>query len=366
MEGKAMNDMLPEEQDPQFEELITLLRQVDLNPPLIDPTEHAQIISQARARLFPTDSKVSQPEHIVVATVNKPKEREDVRHGGKRLIRLVNMLAAVLVVTALIGSALLIFVPRSTLQRGHSGTAQSIGPVGTTVKISGFTLLVTPSNSAIGGIITLHGTGFSPNGRIGLTRDTNITLFDTGGMNIIHADSQGSFNDTVIVEPSWEAGPHIIRAEDAISHKSASFTVFVTGQGVSLRPSHLLFSPNTINLGSGDQATNSTQIVTLSNTGGGQINWQATATKPWLLISPNSGTLSYNQNMNVVVAVDRSNLKVGAYAASVVFISNTGQATLLVKMIVTQLQPGHNAILQLDPAVLSFAGTDGAANHRLN
>ncbi|HEY6287792.1 MAG TPA: hypothetical protein VIX20_19150 [Ktedonobacteraceae bacterium] len=225
-----------------------------------------------------------------------------------------------------------------------------------------FELKVTPSNSAIGGIITLLGTGFSPNGRIGLTRDTNITLFDTGGMNIIHADLQGSFSDTVIVDPSWGAGSHIIRAEDAISHKSTSFTVFVTGQSMSLRPSHLLFSPNTIDLGSGDQATNTPQFVTLSNTGGGQINWQATATQPWLLISPKSGTLSYNQKMNVVVAADRSNLEVGAYAASLIFTSNTGRATLPVKMIVTQLQPGHEAVLQLTPAVLSFTGTDGAAN----
>ena len=62
-----MNDMLPEEQDPQFEELITLLRQADLNPPLIDPTEHAQILSQARARLFPTDSEVSQPKRTAAA-----------------------------------------------------------------------------------------------------------------------------------------------------------------------------------------------------------------------------------------------------------------------------------------------------------
>ncbi len=225
-----------------------------------------------------------------------------------------------------------------------------------------FALKVTPSNSAIGGIITLHGTGFSPNGRIGLTRDTNITLIDTGGVNIILADSQGSFSDTVIVDPSWEAGSHIIRAEDATLHKSASFTVFVTGQSMSLRPSHLLFSPSTIDLGSGDQATNTTQIVTLSNTGGGQINWRATATQPWLLITPKSGTLSYNQKMSVEIAADRSNLQVGSYAAGLIFTSNTGQATLPVKMIVTQLQPGHEPILQLTPAVLSFTGTDGAAN----
>jgi hypothetical protein len=225
-----------------------------------------------------------------------------------------------------------------------------------------FALQVTPSTAAIGEIITLHGTGFSPSGRIGLTRDTNITLIDTGGMSIIHADRQGSFSDTVFVDPSWGAGPHIIRAEDAISHKSASFTVLVTGQSVSPGPSHLLFSPNAIDLGSGDQATNGTQIVTLSNTGGGQISWQATATQSWLLISPQSGTLSNNQNMDVTVAVDRSNLKIGAYAASLIFASNTGQATLPVKMNVTQLQPGHEAVLQLTPAVLSFTGTDGGAN----
>jgi Viral BACON domain len=225
-----------------------------------------------------------------------------------------------------------------------------------------FELKVTPSNSAIGGIITLHGTGFSPNGRIGLTRDTNIILMDIGGMNIIHADSQGSFSDTVIVDPSWEAGSHIIHAEDAISHKSASFTVFVTGQSMSLRPSHLLFSPNTIDLGSGDQATNTTQFVTLSNTGGGQIIWQATATQPWLLITPKSGTLSYNQKMSVEVAADRSNLQVGVYAAGLFFTSNTGQAALPVQMSVTQLQPGHEAVLQLTPALVSFTGTDGAAN----
>jgi len=223
-------------------------------------------------------------------------------------------------------------------------------------------LKVTPSNAVIGGIVTLHGTAFSPKGRVGLTRDANITLIDTGGMNIIHADSVGSFSDTVIVAPSWGAGAHIIHAEDAILHKSASFTVFVTGQGISLRPSHLLFSMNAINLGSGDQATNTTQVVTLSNTGGGQISWQATASQPWLLTSPKSGTLSYNQEMNIEVAADRSNLKVGAYAAGLVFTSNTGQETLPVKMIVTQLQPGHVAVLQLTPALLSFTGTDGAAN----
>jgi BACON domain-containing protein len=223
-------------------------------------------------------------------------------------------------------------------------------------------LLVTPYTVALGGIITLRGSNFSPSGRVGLTRDSNITLVDTGGANIIYADQGGYFSDTVIVDQSWGAGPHIIRAEDAILHTSASFTVTVTGQSTSLRPAHLLFSPAAIDLGSGDQATNSAQMITLSNAGGGQITWQAIATQSWLMISPKSGTFSYGQNMQVVVAVDRSNLKVGSYPASLIFTSNAGDPTLPVKMIVTQLQPGHQAVLQLTPAVLSFTGTDGATS----
>ena len=236
---------------------------------------------------------------------------------------------------------------------GHgilSRSSHSSGPL---------TLQITPSTVALGGIITLHGTDFSPSARVGLTLDANITLIDTSGANIIHADAKGSFSDTAFVDPSWGGGPHVIHAEDAIKHKSASFSVTVTGQSTSLRPAHLLLSPTTLDLGSGDQATNSTQMITLTNAGGGQITWQATATQSWLLMSPKSGTFSRGQSMRVVVASDRSNLRVGSYSASIIFSSNTEGATLPVKMSVTQLQPGHEPILQLTPAVLSFTATDG-------
>lgn len=223
-------------------------------------------------------------------------------------------------------------------------------------------LKVTPSNSIINGTLTLHGTAFNPHGEIGLTRDQNIALVDTNGVGIIHADSQGSFSDTVIVDSSWGAGYHVIHAEDAKSHKAASYTVFINGQGISPRPSHLLFSQSMLDFGSRDQATNSAQIVTLSNTGSSQITWQAAATQPWLYISPKSGTLSFNQKMNVEVAVGRSSLKPGAYKASLKFTTNTGPAALNAKMVVTQLMLDHNAVLELAPPLLSFTGTDGFTN----
>jgi hypothetical protein len=132
-----MNDILPEEQDPQFEELITLLREADLNPPFIDPAEHAQIISRARARLFPTDYEVAQ---LAVQEPGSLPSKSSVRrskHG--QLIHLVNMLAAVLVVAALIGSVLLLFGPWSPLRQDRTGSVPHIGPVGVPVKVGGET-----------------------------------------------------------------------------------------------------------------------------------------------------------------------------------------------------------------------------------
>jgi Viral BACON domain len=124
----------------------------------------------------------------------------------------------------------------------------------------------------------------------------------------------------------------------------------------------LQLSTNTLDLGSGDQATNSMQTVTLTNLGGGQVAWQASVTQPWLQLSPSSGIFAASQDIKIVIAADRANLKVGSYAASVVFISDAGWLSLPVNMKVTLLQPGHAAVLQLSPAVLSFSSPDGGAN----
>ncbi len=227
---------------------------------------------------------------------------------------------------------------------------------------SGLTLQVTPASVALGAMITLHGSHFSPGGRVGLSYNASVPIVDTAGKSVIAADKQGNFTDTVIVEPEWQAGPHAIHAEDALLHKIASFMLTVTGESPSLRPAHLQLSTNTVDLGSGDQATNSMQPVTLTNLGGGQVAWQTSVTQPWLELSPNSGIFAGNQDAKIVVAADRANLKAGSYAASIIFVSDAGRLTLLVKMKVTPLQPGHEAVLQLSPAVLSFSTIDGGAD----
>ncbi len=225
-----------------------------------------------------------------------------------------------------------------------------------------FSLQVSPSSIAFGGVITLRAAHFTPRGRVGLTRDATIPLVDTNGASLISADAHGSFSDTVSIDGTWTAGTHIIRAEDAHSHKTASFNILVSGHSASLRPAHLMLSVGSVDLGSGDQAMNGTQVIMLANAGGGVINWQSTVTQPWLLLSPKSGTFASGQQMKITLAGDRVGLQVGAYKAAVIFSSSAGQIALPIKMQVTQLRPGHEAVLQVTPAVLSFSAGDGGAN----
>jgi hypothetical protein len=139
---KPFDERLPEEQDPQYEELITLLRQANLNPLFVEPTRRAQLLARAKARLMQADSHISQPKDLPVPELSdlgsipsRPKAPVDKKLQYRRLIRLVNLLAAVLVVLALIGSVILIFGPRSPVQKVDFGSAPPIGPVGAPVTI---------------------------------------------------------------------------------------------------------------------------------------------------------------------------------------------------------------------------------------
>src|SRR5450759_2269547 len=53
------------------------------------------------------------------------------------------------------------------------------------------TLQVMPASVALGNVVDLRGSNFSPRGRIGLTRDSNISIADTDGNTIIQADDKG-------------------------------------------------------------------------------------------------------------------------------------------------------------------------------
>lgn len=220
-------------------------------------------------------------------------------------------------------------------------------------------LQVTPDNVAVGATVILNGEYFNPYGKIGLTRDLSIPIQDTANATIIDADDKGDFTDTLVVTPDWGAGQHTINAEDALKHKVASFSVMVTGHATSLRPAHLSVSTDTLDLGSGNQATNTTKAITIANIGGGVISWQVNCSQSWLLVSPPRGTFASGLSTQVMVALDRSKLKPGSYSAQITIFSTGGNSTINVTGSVTAFAAGSGPILQTSPALLSFTAIDG-------
>lgn len=223
-------------------------------------------------------------------------------------------------------------------------------------------LQISPTTIALGGIITLRGAHFAPNSTLTLGRDQQLQLIDTGGESSIETDVHGAFSDTVIIDPNWQAGKHILYAMSTQTHQQATFSLLVTGQSALQGPPHLLLSADSLNFGAGDQTTNGNQLLAISNAGGGQLTWQASSEQPWLQISPASGSIDSGVHTSVIIAIDRAGLQPAPYTTSIVFTSNTEQAALPVSMSVIPLQPEHQAALQLSPAVLAFNATVNGPN----
>jgi len=221
------------------------------------------------------------------------------------------------------------------------------------------TLQGSPPIIALGGIVNLRGSHFTPDARITLSRDKHIPLTDTGGATTLQADAQGSFSDTVVVDPSWLAGVHSLYATSASTNQQAAFSVTVTGKNALQGPPHLLLSATSLDLGAGDPVTNNSKLLALSNAGGGLVTWRASTNQPWLQITPKSGTIASGSHLSVIVVGDRSSLAPGTYKSSISFASNTEQITLSVSMKVIPLQVNHEAVLQVSSAALSFAATAG-------
>jgi hypothetical protein len=214
-----------------------------------------------------------------------------------------------------------------------------------------------PQTVALGGIVTLRGTHFTARSRVVLGRDRNIPLDDTGGARSVQTDARGFFSDTVIVDPVWLAGSHTLSVLDGQAHRQALTSIVVIGHSALQGPPRLLLSATSLDLGTGDEATSTSQLLALSNAGGGTVTWQAAANQPWLEISPMSGSIPSGRHLSAMVAVDRARLAPGPYHATLLFLSSTERMALAVNMVVIPLQPQHEAVLQISPATLAFSGS---------
>src|SRR5712692_8088062 len=102
---KPFDDILPEEKEPQHEELITLLQRAYRKPVIVTPDEQAQIITRVRERLMEGILEDSLDEDMPVTQVGvlDSSPRMPVSHAGVvrrdgRRYRLITLLAAILVI----------------------------------------------------------------------------------------------------------------------------------------------------------------------------------------------------------------------------------------------------------------------------
>jgi len=127
---------------------------------------------------------------------------------------------------------------------------------------------------------------------------------------------------------------------------------------------NLSATPGAVDFGS----SQTTRNISLSNTGGGVLEWTATEVTranadsawvsgdvPWLSLSANEGSIS-NQLQNLTLTASRAGLNAGLYTNNGVQItSNGGTVTVPVSLTV-------EAALQVSPSAVSLAATDTTAS----
>jgi hypothetical protein len=343
------NDLLPEEREPQHEELISLLKRAYRKPALLSPTNQEQVIERVRERLLQMGLEDSHNEDlpesqtgVLNSTPHKAVSPARIPQRDRRRFRLIALLAAALVITALLVAPL--FLLRSSLIGGTGGTNE-------------YPTLTLSSNAASAGS-TVHVTltHFSPLTHVALTHDIQEPISINGNSSIT-TDAQGSATFSLGIDTTWGPGFHLIVAEDVSTRSTASANLQITGEGPT-HPAHLLLDTTPLAMGADVVGTNTIRPFTLANSGGGSISWSANSDTSWLLIAPSQGIFS--QQEVISLAVQRVDLKPGDYHGSITISSNVSAPQHIeVDMTVKPLPPNAGPVLALSPALLSFTATDG-------
>jgi len=226
--------------------------------------------------------------------------------------------------------------------------------------IGGLALLLPPVISLSSNVVRqgdtmhLHGSGFIPGSRVGLTLDDRLPLFmlkhsiagesmytagdahfaigqATSPARTIQVSMNGTFEVAIVVGQNWHFGHHTINAMESISLRSAevSFTI------VAL-PGKLSLTSAALDFGMLQKGSTATQILTISNTGQQPFDWNVNVgNATWLSLDTSTGTLQPGTFQTVHVTADASSLKVGNYSATLVVSEGSESMQVGVSLAVT-------------------------------
>lgn len=137
---------------------------------------------------------------------------------------------------------------------------------------------------------------------------------------------------------------------DAITITSNVGTAIVNVQMVKQNPNAPQLTATPIQL---DFGTSQSELsVTLSNTGSGDINWNAATSDGWMSVVPASGTITTG-SITVKIKANRSGLQANSLNGAVAFTSNGGNQTVGVKMTIPA-----TPILSINPSSLDYGETE--------
>lgn len=244
------------------------------------------------------------------------------------------ILITISLVSFLVASGLLTF-----LLLGKS-PAHSAGPQ----------LLAMPGELRVGDLLQLTGSGFHTHSNITLTRDTQIALLNNQGAPVVATtDSRGGFQAHIPVTASWKIGVHNLSALDATKARGDTS---ITIQAPQTGPPSLNLGNTHLDLGSGGPGQVSRRSLTLTNTGGGQVIWQAKSSAAWLSLTPSSGTFA-GSTLTMLV-INRANLDPQAYLGHITFTQAQGAVQTLYVSMTVSTTPAN---LSLSATSLTFTGT---------
>lgn len=124
---KPFDDLLPAESETRHRELLTMLQRAYLKPAALTADEHDQAITRVRDRLLTADQQADEdiPAPQAGVAYSAPIPATAMPRRRRRIINLLNSLAAVLVVGAIVGASLLLFTRHAASPGGAPASTPS-------------------------------------------------------------------------------------------------------------------------------------------------------------------------------------------------------------------------------------------------
>ena len=317
------------------------LMTVCMSPLLPIPSASAQqltgTVSQGTIGTNPQERLI---ENSLPTRPTKSLEKKDTQtltYTPHRLIRKSKSAPVASIEPSPFGSSPVSSVPKPSVSlETDKTTSQSTEPlsfdrtVGTTVPLA--TMSAAPSSTTTGSLTV----GTTTTGTIPLAAaGTNSTSTSGGG------SAGGRSMSRLVAEMSG--------LTQLLSSPSAP--------GVSVNPA-IGTSPTSLSFSAQQGGSNPfAQTVTISNTGGGTLNWSANASTTWLSVSPASGT----SIGAVTVTVGTAALTAGTYNG-VITITATGASSMTVPVTFTVTTAPVPPAIGASPTSLAFTATQGGSN----